>query len=68
MSIIDRLSNLLATAEEALLAWSFEVARKEAGRSKAKLRLIAEVEAGMGKALHLATRNKAIDLALRLAA
>lgn len=65
---LDRLFDELRAAEDVMLAWSFSVARREAGRSKAKLRLIAEVEAGMGKALHLATRIKAIDLALRLAA
>jgi len=65
---IDRLSNLLATAEEALLAWSFEVARKEAGRSKSKLALITKVEAGIRKPLHLRTRIQMIDMALRLCA
>ena len=31
--------------------------------SRAKLALIAQIEAGIGKALHLQTRRKAIDLA-----
>lgn len=65
---MDRLSDLLAAAEDALLAWSFGVARKEAGRSKAKLALIASIEAGICKPQHLLTRNKTIDMALRLCA
>ena len=65
---IGRLSDILDAAEEALLAWSFEVARKEAGCSKAKLALIAKVEAGIRKPLHLRTRIQTIDMALRLCA
>ena len=65
---IGRLSDILDAAEEALLAWSFEVARKEAGRSKAKLTLIAKVEAGIRNPLHLRTRIQTIDMALRLCA
>ena len=57
----------LASAEDALLAWSFAVARREAGRSKRKLALVAEIERGVGEARHLRSRVKAIDLALRLA-
>lgn len=64
---VDGLEAALASAEDALLAWSFAVARREAGRSKRKLALIAEVEAGMSNPLHLVARGKAIDLALRLA-
>lgn len=63
---VDALSDALARAEDAMLAWSFVVARREAGKSRAKLALIAQIEAGIGKALHLQTRRKAIDLALRL--
>ena len=58
----------LASAEDALLAWSFAVARREAGRSRAKLALVAEIERGVGEAKHLRSRVKAIDLALRLVA
>lgn len=63
---VDGLEAALAAAEDALLAWSFAVARREAGRSRVKLALIAEVERGVGEARHLRTRAKAIDLALRL--
>lgn len=65
---LSRLFNALHAAEDAMLAWSFEVARKEAGRSRIKLAMIAEVEANIGKPLHLVSRTKAIDIALRLAA
>ena len=65
---LSRLFDALRAAEDAMLAWSFEVARKEAGRSKAKLAIIAEVEANIGKPLHLTSRTRAIDIALRLAA
>lgn len=63
---VDALSDRLARAEDAMLAWSFAVARREAGKSRAKLALIAQIEAGIGKPLHLQTRRKAIDIALRL--
>lgn len=65
---LDALSDALARAEDAMLAWSFVVARREAGKSRAKLALLDQIEAGIGKPLHLQTRRKAIDLALRLAA
>ena len=64
---VDGLEAALASAEDALLAWSFAVARREAGRSKRKLALVAEIERGVGEARHLRSRVKAIDLALRLA-
>ena len=63
---VDAAEAALAAAEDALLAWSFAVARREAGRSRVKLALIAEVERGIGEARHLRSRTKAIDLALRL--
>ena len=64
---IDRLSNLLAVAEEALLAWSFKVARKTAAGDRAALATIDYMEANLGLPLHLTTRRKAVDIALRLA-
>lgn len=63
---VDGLEAELASAEDALLAWSFAVARRTAGRSRAKLTLVAQIERGVGEAQHLRTRIKAIDLALRL--
>ena len=65
---LSRLFDALRAAEDAMLAWSFGVARKEAGRSRAKLALIADIESNIGKPMHLTTRTKAIDIALRLAA
>jgi len=65
---LSRLFGALRAAEDAMLAWSFEVARKEAGRSRVALAAIAKVEAAMDKPLHLTSRTRAIDLALRLAA
>ncbi len=65
---IGRLSDLLDAAEVALLAWSFEVARKTAAGDTAALATIAHVEANIGKPLHIITRRKTIDIALRLAA
>lgn len=65
---VDAAEAALAVAEDALLAWSFAVARRTAGRSRAKLALVAELERGVGEARHLRTRAKAIDLALRLSA
>jgi hypothetical protein len=60
--------NALNLAERAVLAWSFTVARKTAGRSKSKLAAIAEVEAGIEESRHFNLRCRAIDIALRLAA
>ena len=65
---VDAAEAALTAAEDALLAWSFAVARREAGRSRVKLALIAELERGVGEARHLRTRTKAIDLTLRLSA
>lgn len=65
---LDRLVEALTVAEDALLSWSFVVARREAGRSRAKLALVAQLETGVRQARHLQIRCKAIDLALRLAA
>mgnify|MGYP003554338055 FL=1 len=65
---VDALGAALAAAEEAMLAWSFEVARSTAAGNQAALRAIAEIEAGIQRASHMSTRTKAIDLALRLAA
>ena len=65
---VDGLEAAVAAAEDALLTWSFAVARREAGRSRVKLALIAEIERGVGEARHLRSRIKAIDLALRLSA
>lgn len=64
---VDALSEALDAAEEALLAWSFKVARKEAGKSRRKLAAIAEVENGIRRAVNRAFRTRALDLALRLA-
>ena len=58
---VDAAEAALAAAEDALLAWSFAVARREAGRSRAKLALIAEVERGVGEARHLRSRTRAIE-------
>ena len=63
---IDALGAALASAEDALLAWSFAQARVTAAGNDAAFAAIAAVEAGIKKALHLPTRTKAIDLALRL--
>ena len=58
----------VSRSTDALLAWSFAVARREAGHSRGKLALIAEVERGVGEARHLRSRIRAIALALRLSA
>jgi tryptophan 2,3-dioxygenase len=63
---VSRLMGELVAAEDAMLAWSLEVARKSAGRSRVKLGMIATLERGLPR--HHAIRAKAIDLALRLAA
>lgn len=64
---IGRLSDLLDAAESALLAWLFKVARETAAGDRAALATIAYMEANLGKPLHLTTRRKAVDIALRLA-
>ncbi len=65
---IGRLSDLLDAAESALLAWSFTIARQTAAGDRAALATIDFMEANLGKPLHLTTRRKAVDIALRLAA
>ncbi|MEK9900983.1 MAG: hypothetical protein VW516_09570 [Rhodospirillaceae bacterium] len=65
---LDRLFAECRAAEDAMLAWSFAVARQTAGSDRAVLATIAEIEAAMDHPSHLSTRNKAIDIALRLAA
>lgn len=63
---LDRLFDLLRSAEDAMLAWSFAVARRTAGRRKDQIAAIAEVEAAAATYGHV--RTKALDLALRLSA
>lgn len=65
---IGRLSDILDAAEAHMLAWSFEVARKTAAGDAAALTTIEHIAANINKPLHLVTRRKAIDLALRLTA
>lgn len=63
---MDDLFAQLRAAEDAMLAWSFAVARRTAGRRKNQLAAIAEVEAAAATYGH--ARTRALDLALRLAA
>lgn len=63
---VDALAGALTAAEDALLAWSFTVARREAGRSRRKIAAIDAVELGLRRPAGFAFRARALDLALRL--